>query len=112
MMNTRRGSAVSFGPSIGRLISLATAGAAENMAIDQSILDSVSRTGIPVLRFYQWAEPTLSLGYFQGLSARAAHVQSNSIGCVRRTTGGGAIVHDQELTYSITIPVPLSLIHI
>ncbi|HBV62565.1 MAG TPA: lipoate--protein ligase family protein [Rhodopirellula sp.] len=106
MMNTRRGSAASLGPIVGRLISLATAGAAENMAIDQAILDSVTRTGVPVLRFYQWAEPTLSLGYFQELAARAAHVQSDSICCVRRTTGGGAIVHDQELTYSVTIPVP------
>lgn len=106
MINTRRGPAASFGPSIGRLIALAAAGAAENMATDQAILDSVSRTGVPVLRFYQWTEPTLSLGYFQELAARTAHVDSSSICCVRRTTGGGAIVHDQELTYSITIPVP------
>ncbi len=106
MMSKRIGSSASLGSNIGRLISLATAGAAENMAIDQAILDSVTRTGVPVLRFYQWAEPTLSLGYFQGLATRAAHVQSDSICCVRRTTGGGAIVHDRELTYSVTIPVP------
>ena len=106
MMNTRTGSGASLGPTVGRLISLATAGSAENMAIDQAILDSVTRTGVPVLRFYQWAEPTLSLGYFQGFAARATHAQSDAICCVRRTTGGGAIVHDQELTYSVTIPVP------
>ena len=90
------------------MISLAAFGAAENMAIDQAILNSVSRTGVPVLRFYQWAEPTLSLGYFQGVAARAAHGHSDSICCVRRTTGGGAIVHDRELTYSVSIPVPAS----
>ncbi len=106
MMNTRTGSGASLGPTVGRLISLASAGSAENMAIDQAILDSVTRTGVPVLRFYQWAEPTLSLGYFQGFAARATHAQSDAICCVRRTTGGGAIVHDQELTYSVTIPVP------
>ncbi|MGI9443862.1 MAG: lipoate--protein ligase family protein [Rubripirellula sp.] len=106
MMNTRTVSGASFGLTIGRVISLATAGAAENMAIDQAILDSVTRTGVPVLRFYQWAQPTLSLGYFQRLAARSAHAQSEPVGCVRRTTGGGAIVHDRELTYSLTIPVP------
>ncbi|MAI71238.1 MAG: lipoate--protein ligase [Rhodopirellula sp.] len=106
MMNTRAVSGLSLGPRVGRLLSLATFGAAENMAIDQAILDSVSRTGVPVLRFYQWAEPTLSLGYFQGLTERAAHGQSDSICCVRRTTGGGAIVHDRELTYSVSIPLP------
>ena len=108
MMNTRTVSAVSAGTRVGRLISLAAFGASENMAIDQAILNSVSRTGVPVLRFYQWAEPTLSLGYFQGVSARAAHGPSDSICCVRRTTGGGAIVHDRELTYSVSIPVPAS----
>ena len=108
MMNTRTVSAVSAGTRVGRLISLAAFGAAENMAIDQAILNSVSRTGVPVLRFYQWAEPTLSLGYFQGVAARAAHGHSDSICCVRRTTGGGAIVHDRELTYSVSIPVPAS----
>lgn len=105
-MNTRTGSGVSLGPRVGRLIPLAAAGAAENMAIDQAILDSVTQSGVPVLRFYEWAEPTLSLGYFQSLATRSAHVQSDSISCVRRSTGGGAIVHDRELTYSLSIPVP------
>ncbi len=106
MMSTQAASGLSPKPCVGRLISLATLGAAENMAIDQAILDSVSESGVPVLRFYKWAEPTLSLGYFQRLATRAAHPQSDSICCVRRTTGGGAIVHDRELTYSISIPVP------
>lgn len=105
-MNTRTGVSVSGGPLVGRLISINTAAAAENMAIDQAILDSVTQNGVPVLRFYQWAEPTLSLGYFQRHAARSNHPQSGQIRCVRRTTGGGAIVHDRELTYSISIPVP------
>jgi lipoate-protein ligase A len=105
MMNTRTGEGVSTSPPVGRLISIVTAAAAENMAVDQAILDSVTQNGVPVLRFYQWAEPTLSLGYFQRLAARSKHAQSSQIHCVRRTTGGGAIVHDRELTYSIAIPV-------
>ena len=106
MMDKPAALGVSHHARAGRLIALATLGAAENMAIDQAILDSVSRTGVPVLRFYQWAQPTLSLGYFQGLADRSTHGKSAALGCVRRTTGGGAIVHDRELTYSIALPVP------
>ena len=106
MMNTRTGSGVPSDPRVGRLISIATAGAAENMATDQAILDSVTQSGVPVLRFYQWSEPTLSLGYFQRVAARSEHARSDGIRCVRRTTGGGAIVHDRELTYSVSMPVP------
>jgi len=105
MMNTRTGASASGRPQVGRLIPILTAAASENMAIDQAILDSVTQNRVPVLRFYQWAEPTLSLGYFQRLAARSDHAQSSQIRCVRRTTGGGAIVHDHELTYSISIPV-------
>ncbi len=105
-MNTRTGAGILGDPRIGRLISISTAGSATNMAVDQAILNAVSQSGIPVLRFYQWVEPTLSLGYFQGLASRSDHCQSDQIRCVRRTTGGGAIVHDRELTYSISMPVP------
>ncbi len=78
------------------------------MAIDQAILESSSTAGVglvkPTLRFYGWSEPTLSLGYFQGLNQRSKHVASQSLAAVRRSTGGGAIVHDRELTYSLVVP--------
>ena len=77
-----------------------------NMAIDEALLTSAgSPEALPTLRFYQWSQPTLSLGYFQPVHDRKSH--PNSIDCpmVRRTTGGGAILHDQELTYSFTTPV-------
>ena len=105
MMDLPNKVANSAGSGIGRLIPLVTADAAENMAIDQSILDSVSISGVPVLRFYQWSEATLSMGYFQRFRTRSEHAASFPIRCVRRATGGGAIVHDQELTYSICLPV-------
>ena len=77
---------------------------AVNMAVDESLLDTVRRSKIPILRFYSWSEPTLSLGYFQAFSAREQHPPSLACPVVRRTTGGGAILHDRELTYSLVWP--------
>jgi lipoate-protein ligase A len=73
------------------------------MATDQCLLESVDQSGIPCLRFYRWPQPTLSLGYFQEQKQRQYHVESESLGLVRRATGGGAIIHHHELTYSIAI---------
>ena len=77
---------------------------AANMAVDETLLGTVQRTKIPILRFYSWSEPTLSLGYFQAFSARKQHPPSLACPVVRRTTGGGAILHDRELTYSLIWP--------
>lgn len=75
-----------------------------NMAVDQVLLGHAEEAGQPVLRFYQWAEPTLSLGYFQKIDDRHAHVTSRTCSLVRRSSGGGAILHDRELTYSLVLP--------
>lgn len=85
----------------GRLIPYQAVGGAENMAIDQMLLESVETTGRSTLRLYGWAEPTLSLGYFQSVDERWRHSPSSTLAVVRRATGGGAIVHHHELTYSI-----------
>ena len=61
-------------------------------------------TAAACLRFYGWSEPTLSLGYFQTYANRQEHPPSLPCAAVRRLTGGGAIVHDAELTYSIVLP--------
>lgn len=89
----------------GRLIVDPPENPAWNMGADQAILDSVTAGGPPVLRLYQWNQPTLSLGYFQLASERTSHLQSQSLTLVRRSTGGGAIVHDRELTYSLSVPI-------
>lgn len=75
-----------------------------NMAVDETLLHTAQRHGIGTLRFYRWSPATLSLGYFQACSARQQHAPSRVAPCIRRASGGGAIIHDQELTYSLAIP--------
>lgn len=91
-------------PIRGRLLSLHAGKPARNMAIDQALLESMANSETPVLRLYLWETPALSLGYFQSVDDRGQHLYSQSLECVRRSSGGGAIVHDQELTYSLTMP--------
>lgn len=91
-----------------RLLPFEVGSASWNMSVDQAILESVEQSGQPTLRFYGWDQPTLSLGYFQSLSSRDQHPASKSVQIVRRSTGGGAILHQHELTYSIAVPMPTS----
>lgn len=82
-------------------------GGAENMARDEALLAACTRPEHPVvLRFYGWHEPTISLGYFQEFAEfEALGRPARDLAVVRRTTGGGAILHDLEVTYSLVIPI-------
>jgi len=77
-----------------------------NMAIDEAIMIA-HREGLvpPTIRFYQWSPPAVSLGYFQDLEKEIdVDVCKNmGIDIVRRPTGGKAVLHDKELTYSFII---------
>ncbi len=75
-----------------------------NMAVDEWLLRRAAETGQLTLRFYEWAEPTLSLGYFQAYGDRQSHAASLDLPLVRRASGGGALVHHHELTYSLAVP--------
>jgi len=75
-----------------------------NMAVDEALLETAAAEGQCTLRFYQWSEPTLSLGYFQTYADRWQHKASSRSAVVRRSSGGGAIMHDLELTYSFAVP--------
>jgi lipoate-protein ligase A len=92
-----------------RLLIDRPASGAWNMAVDEVLLESAARDGLMTLRFYRWSEPTLSLGYFQRFADREQHPASAQCPIVRRSSGGGAIVHDQELTYSLTVPIDLPI---
>jgi lipoate-protein ligase A len=74
------------------------------MAVDEALLGESVGNGTATLRFYEWNEPTLSLGYFQKYADRTTHLASVDAACVRRQSGGGAIMHDRELTYSLVLP--------
>ncbi len=86
-------------------IPYAVASGAANMALDEAILEWVaSRKDAAFLRTYGWIEPTLTLGYFQSLSEALTESRWREVPLVRRPTGGGAIWHDHELTYSVVLP--------
>jgi lipoate-protein ligase A len=76
-----------------------------NMAVDEALLEAADTERVATLRFYEWSEPTLSLGYFQPVNDRRRHPASLNCPFVRRSSGGGAILHDRELTYSVAMPV-------
>ena len=86
-----------------RLLNDAPSSGCWNMAVDQVLLENAS-TGLSPLRFYEWESPTLSIGYFQHYSDRQQHSSSLHCPCVRRASGGGAILHDLELTYAYSTP--------
>lgn len=79
---------------------------AENMAIDEAILTSHSEGMTPpTVRFYRWRPATLSIGYFQKAEEEVDFdaLANEGLGFVRRPTGGRAVLHDAELTYSIIV---------
>jgi lipoate-protein ligase A len=80
------------------------ASGAWNMAVDEAQLEVAIARQRPRIRFYRWSEATVSLGYFQSHRERDGHSASCQCPIVRRPSGGGAIVHDQELTYSLVVP--------
>ena len=74
-----------------------------NMAVDEAIMDAVGMGDAPpTLRFYQWAPPCLSLGKRQPISGvDLPRCHADGVDVVRRATGGWAILHTDEFTYSI-----------
>ena len=75
-----------------------------NMAIDQALLESLVDEPVLTLRLYRWARPTVSLGYFQRHAELAEREELRGVDRVRRGSGGGAIVHDREWTYTLAVP--------
>ena len=73
-----------------------------NMGVDEALLASAIRDGTPSLRFYAWQGSWLSLGYAQVLdAAQASRLRAAGVGWVRRVTGGRAVLHGSDLTYSM-----------
>jgi lipoyl(octanoyl) transferase len=87
------------------LVSAPDDGAA-NMARDEALMRWTARTGHAAFRVYGWAAPTLSLGRNQRARGcyNLAAARARGIGFVRRPTGGRALLHHREITYSATLP--------
>lgn len=91
-------------PTARLLVDPARSGA-WNMAVDEALLESAAGGGPTTLRLYQWETATVSLGYFQRETPEIEpDGRFHGLPAVRRLSGGGAILHDRELTYSVTIP--------
>jgi lipoyl(octanoyl) transferase len=75
-----------------------------NMAVDETLLESALGNGRTSVRIYRWSAPTVSLGYFQDAEEFEHDTQWQRLAAVRRLSGGGAILHDREVTYSIALP--------
>ncbi len=90
-------------PQTWRVIYSPPAPGAWNMAVDEAILEGVAKgKSLPTLRLYAWDPPCLSLGYAQPISdVDLQALKSHGWHLVRRPTGGRAILHTDELTYSI-----------
>ena len=87
-----------------RLIVTTAAHGAWNMAVDEAILESIGRgDSLPTLRLYAWNPACLSLGHTQPFAdVDSPRLQGHGWEVVRRATGGRAILHTDELTYSVT----------
>jgi lipoate-protein ligase A len=74
--------------------------AALNMAIDEALIENIAEA--PVLRIYGWRPAAISVGYFQSIKEEVDLEKCSQLGVdvVRRLTGGGAVLHEFELTYS------------
>lgn len=88
-----------------RLLLSGAADGATNMAVDHALLDRAAQQDEAVLRIYTWAQPTLSLGMHERARLDAERVAAAGVGVVRRPTGGRALLHHREVTYSVTAPV-------
>src|SRR5262245_42133103 len=94
-----------------RFVNTGNGEAAFNMALDEALLlVHEAGTALPTLRVYGWCQPTLSLGYAQDARQEVdlAACQAQGIAVVRRPTGGRAVLHDQEVTYSVVMPLLLA----
>ena len=86
-----------------RLIHSGPASGARNMALDEALLLEVAAQ--PVLRFYSWRPFCLSLGYGQRCRlVDMERLRARGYTLVRRPSGGGAILHADELTWSLVLP--------
>ncbi|MFQ5620368.1 MAG: biotin/lipoate A/B protein ligase family protein [Candidatus Nanoarchaeia archaeon] len=87
-----------------RVVNVGEYDAAMNMAIDEAVAEAVKEDQVlPTVRFYTWKPSAVSIGYFQRLHGEVdvSKCKEEGVDVVRRRTGGGAVYHDKEITYSV-----------
>jgi len=83
-----------------RILQTGFQNAAFNMALDEVLIERIARgESKPALRLYRWKPAAISIGYFQSLQAEVDETRCQALGIdiIRRQTGGGAVLHDQEM---------------
>ena len=84
-----------------------------NMALDETLVTNLVDHDNPILRLYGWQPPCVSIGYFQSMEEEVDVLKCSNMGVdvVRRMTGGGAVLHEFELTYTfITKNYPANIL--
>jgi lipoate-protein ligase A len=97
-------------PHVRQIIDPQANSGAWNMAVDEILLQSAIDHDLATLRWYRWREPTVSLGYFQKQEDLRGDDRLSQLPRVRRLSGGGTLVHDIELTYSLALPASQRLV--
>lgn len=87
-----------------RLLDSGAGEGATNMATDHALLDRAATSGEAVLRIYAWDRPTLSFGMHEKARIPRERFAEERVDVVRRPTGGRALLHHREVTYSVTAP--------
>ena len=96
--------------SAWRFLDTGCGDAAYNMAVDEALLLShEAGQSPPTLRVYTWSSPTLSFGYAQNVEKEldTEACREHGVTPIRRPTGGRAVLHDEEATYSVVMPLRL-----
>lgn len=94
-----------------RFLNTGSYSAAMNMAVDNTLLRGVQKGGAPTVRFYTWSAPAISFGYAQDPynEVNVERCIDAGFDLVRRPTGGRAVLHWEELTYSVVAPLDASI---
>ena len=89
-----------------RLIDSGSASAGWNMAVDEALLRGFSANDTPILRLYSWAGTALSFGRFSHPKEVLVweRLQNERLDYARRMTGGGILVHGEDLSYTLIVP--------
>lgn len=94
-------------PAAWRTVRSAPATGAQNMAIDGALLAAAGSGSEGVWRTYAWSNPTISFGRHEAARARFSDesIRRAGLDAVRRPTGGRALLHAAEVTYSVAVPI-------